>query len=882
MKNYERYFFTILGLTLTLVFSACSIPFDKFENIEVEQKPDISAIPIPKNVTAKTMTASRIDLAWQANSIAASYSVYRSTAEDGDYTAIVTVQETSYTDNNASADTEYFYYITLSANNMGESGKSATVQADTKPPMPPKSISAVGSESTTKVTVTWQTAAAADSYKVYRAIGQDSGYTAITPEPVTATSYSDEAVSLGNDYYYRVASINNLGEGEKSVYAISSVHVPAAPESVSTSVESPTKITITWQPVAAAESYKVYRSDAQDSGYAVITPLPITATSYSDETVSLGNDYYYRVTSVNSIGEGEQSAYAVGSVKAPAVPQGLTAVPASESSIKLEWHAVDGVTGYEVHRSTSSGGAYTKQADTTDTTWTDNGLTPNTIYYYETAAVNGLGTSGLSPEVSGGTMGTMGTPTVIADTGQLTVSWAAVARAGEYEVYCDTSSAPTTLYTTVSGTTVTIAGLTNGTLYYVRLKAKNTTGKTAYGGTASGTPAITPGLYDNVIDAAHKIGSQNLTAGLSYISANAETGHEYFIVVGADESVAGSTLSYSGKTVGITLMGIGEERTISLGVNGALFSVGTGVTLTLDENITLVGRSYNVSLVGVSGTLVMNNGSKITGNTASTGGGAAVSVIGGAFNMKGGTISGNTVSSTAHGGGVYIYNGTFTMEGGTISGNTVSGSGHGGGVYVTDGIFTMTGGTISGNSTSYSYSIPTFAGGVYISGGTFTMEGGTISGNVASASASFAYGGGVVSAGTFTMKGGTISGNTASSVSASAHGGGVYISGGTFTMKGGTINGNTASIGGGVSVSTSGTFKKSPGADGSNSGIIYGSETVGNDAKGVPLKNTATDSSGGSAVYAYSYWKRNTTAGQTDYIDTSNGLGLSASGNPPF
>jgi fibronectin type 3 domain-containing protein len=79
MKNYERYFFTVLSLALTLVFSACSMPF---ENIEGKQKPDASAIPVPQNVTAQTKTASRIDLAWQADPTAASYSVYRSTAEN--------------------------------------------------------------------------------------------------------------------------------------------------------------------------------------------------------------------------------------------------------------------------------------------------------------------------------------------------------------------------------------------------------------------------------------------------------------------------------------------------------------------------------------------------------------------------------------------------------------------------------------------------------------------------------------------------------------------------------------------------------------------------------------------------------------------------------
>jgi parallel beta-helix repeat protein/predicted outer membrane repeat protein len=153
---------------------------------------------------------------------------------------------------------------------------------------------------------------------------------------------------------------------------------------------------------------------------------------------------------------------------------------------------------------------------------------------------------------------------------------------------------------------------------------------------------------------------------------------------------------------------------------------------------------------------------------------------------------------------------------------------------------------------------------VYVdSSGTFTMSGGEISGNTASY-----YGGGVYVSGTFTMSGGEISGNTASSTS----GGGVYVYG-TFTMSGGEISGNTASgsggYGGGVCVSSSGTFKKQPAIGSSTSGIIYG-YTEG-DAK----SNKVVNSSGviqtgmGHAVYVSSTQKRETTAGPTVSLDST-------------
>jgi hypothetical protein len=138
---------------------------------------------------------------------------------------------------------------------------------------------------------------------------------------------------------------------------------------------------------------------------------------------------------------------------------------------------------------------------------------------------------------------------------------------------------------------------------------------------------------------------------------------------------------------------------ISLSSNGSLFTMESGVTLTLHNNVSLLGQSHYYPLVQVNigGTLEMKAGSKISGNTSSSYGGG-VYVADGTFIMSGGTISGNTSSSSSYGGGVYVDSGTFTMSGGTISGNTSSSS-YGGGVCVNNGTFTkQSGGIIYGTN----------------------------------------------------------------------------------------------------------------------------------------------------------------------------------------
>ena len=204
--------------------------------------------------------------------------------------------------------------------------------------------------------------------------------------------------------------------------------------------------------------------------------------------------------------------------------------------------------------------------------------------------------------------------------------------------------------------------------------------------------------------------------------------------------------------------------------------------------------------VAASGKFLMYGG-KITGNTASSGGG--VDLSGGTFNMTGGEITGNTAygTETNGGGGVRVSKGTFTMSGNAvISGNTTEGGG--GGVRVSNGTFTMKEtAVISGNTAAGS------GGGVCVTDGTFNMEGGTIGGDTANGNTAYGGGGGGVYVynSTFKMKNGTISGNSAdNSKGGYAYGGGVYADGNcTLTMSGNAaISGNTAAggYGGGVYV----------------------------------------------------------------------------------
>jgi hypothetical protein len=375
------------------------------------------------------------------------------------------------------------------------------------------------------------------------------------------------------------------------------------------------------------------------------------------------------------------------------------------------------------------------------------------------------------------------------------------------------------------------------------------------------------------------------TSALSTIRSS--SGDDFTITVTADLSLSPQDLTlaaYRNKT--ITLKGDTPARNISLSGQGSLFTVGADVELAL-EDIVLRGISNNnTSLVKVNtnGKLVMNSGGKVTGNTYSTSvnetGGAGVYVNNGTLEIAGGEISGNSlISSTAaitiSGGGVFAGNSsTVLMSGGAIKDNRVNGNhssyGHsnGGGISIYCSSFEMTSGIIEGNIVTDQAAADCYAsgGGVYLNisinnsiKSLFNFKGGIIRNNSCNAITSrmgIAWGGGVgIQECDFVMSGGIISGNNCVSASNPNYYNGQYIVG---------------AYGGGVLLTGQASFVKT-------GGIIYSNEVTGNDADGIPLKNTAqSNSSGLGGGYAVFYRKdsstdsrRNTTLWETDNLYSS-------------
>jgi hypothetical protein len=212
-----------------------------------------------------------------------------------------------------------------------------------------------------------------------------------------------------------------------------------------------------------------------------------TNGSYTTIGTGLANSGTMTFTSpaTNSVGKNDfvLVLQAAPPTQPPSPPTGLAAV-AGNAQVTLSWNVTATATSYNVFRSTTGGGAnYTQVASgVTATTYTDKGLTNGTKYFYEASAVNGIGQSGKSSEVSATPLVTAG-PIIAIDAGgpaagnfvAETDVTTGTSDTGSVTNTIDTSAvtnpAPQAVYQTWrSGTfSFTVPNLTANTPYLVRL-----------------------------------------------------------------------------------------------------------------------------------------------------------------------------------------------------------------------------------------------------------------------------------------------------------------------------------------------------------------------------------------------------------------------------
>ena len=362
----------------------------------------------PANVTlgsAKAVSGG-IQVTWQAASGAAKYNVYRKDASNTRWVVIGTVTGTSYTDKTVKAGVTYTYTVrgvsadgkTLSPG-YNKTGVSATAPKNTAP-----ANVTLGSAKAVNggIQVTWQKAANAAKYNVYRKDASNTVWQVIAT--VTGTSYTDKSGTAGTKYSYTVRGVAADGKTLSPSYNKTGVSatmptVSAAPANVTLGSAKAVSggIQVTWQAASGAEKYNVYRKDASNTVWRVIAT--VTGTSYTDKSGTAGTKYSYTVRGVAADGKTLSPGYNKTGVsatvpKAAAVPAEVKMGDATArgSYITVDWSRAANASAYRVYRRINNSTDWRIVASSVNgTSYTDWNVEPGVRYSY---TVRGIAADG--------------------------------------------------------------------------------------------------------------------------------------------------------------------------------------------------------------------------------------------------------------------------------------------------------------------------------------------------------------------------------------------------------------------------------------------------------------------------------------------------------
>ena len=265
-------------------------------------------------------------------------------------------------------------------------------------------------------------------------------------------------------------------------------------------------VTITWEKVANATGYNVYKATKSSSGtwsaWSKIKALNSSTLTYTDTYVESGKSYRY---AVSATANGEETTYSSNREIIYLAEPVIKTTEIVAKGIKFTWGQVSGVEGYIVYKLVD--GEYQQVAvqAPSNTTYVDQKAVNGQTYYYAVASMDYIGNPGslnkFSVKYDVPVVKDLATPVVkTSNTAKgIKLTWEKVENANSYIVYKRTYNESTKKYSgwtvlnsAYTGTTYTDTKVNLNVIYSYTVKAVNGNVKSAYKATTGLRYKVTP------------------------------------------------------------------------------------------------------------------------------------------------------------------------------------------------------------------------------------------------------------------------------------------------------------------------------------------------------------------------------------------------------
>jgi beta-glucanase (GH16 family) len=471
---------------------------------------DVFTAPAPGAATGLTATAtsnSQVQLNWTASSTSGNdpeltYNIFRSTTPGAEYPPTNTnmsmmiatgVAGTSFTDTMLTPGTTYYYEVTASGQESGESPVSN--QAAVTTPTTGTNVKEIAIK--VGALVGWQNFVQDIGYtggatNAYANLITTTGVTNAAPEDIYRTERWGPSTYVIPDLTPGAAFTVRIHMAEVAFTA-------AGDRCFNTSING----------TAVMTNYDIF---AHAGGEFIANVASFSANADTNGKITIA-------FTAGTCGDANPSVRGLEIIPvntcsvAPSAPTGLTATAASTTDVNLSWTASTSGTGcsttYNVYRSTTSGftaGSGNQIATgVSSTAYSDTSVSASTTYYYLVEGVDSAGSSAPSSQATATTpcavpAAPTGLGATAASSSQINLSWTATTSSCSgitYNVFRSTTSGFTAgsgneIASGVTTTTYSNTGLTASTTYYYLVEAVDSGGTSGPSNQATATtPAPT-------------------------------------------------------------------------------------------------------------------------------------------------------------------------------------------------------------------------------------------------------------------------------------------------------------------------------------------------------------------------------------------------------
>jgi hypothetical protein len=363
-----------------------------------------AGLAIPTEVEAHAASGGKMSISWNAAAGATSYNVYRSTTPGGEGTTpIGSTTSTAYTDTGLTSGPPTLYYYKVAAVNGGTVSPQSTEAVS---PMAPRTSPGSGTVAGISQNGGWL---------FYGKDGLGGGFDWFNATAGMCTGCPDwfpQWLSAQSGALAPGGTVVDMAYSDTATLTFSNVVVP------STGLYN-IDFRYAFGP-GLFPSVTNREMGLQVNGTVVTSHVrfPITGSfatyqhAFTQVHLNAGRNtiMLFAVTD-HGISRVDEVTVTAATGTLPSDPTNLTGV-AKNGQVALSWTASTGATSYQVYRGTVfDGAATTPIATVTSPSYTDASVTNGTLYFYEVAATNSVGTSGdteqitMTPMASDGTTG---------------------------------------------------------------------------------------------------------------------------------------------------------------------------------------------------------------------------------------------------------------------------------------------------------------------------------------------------------------------------------------------------------------------------------------------------------------------------------------------